>query len=514
MSPTTLSHIQDSIASFSREVEQNLEKWRGARGPESFLDVEVEVHKFAVNLADTVTKYLLQGILSDIKFQIEATAAVKNSRGDLRDGGARDVQIRLLGGSSIRVKVPYLKPRTTQRKRGRRRKSGNRGKGGVGLYPTLVALGIWIGVTPALAMEIVEQMSSSESHQAAFDSLGRHHISFNTKVIRRIFYYFANRMAKQRKSWVEEINLSGVRQKGPLSGKRVVVGTDGGRIRIRQPARCGRRRKKTRHRSFKAPWKEPKVLVIYVINEQGYICDSFHPILDATMGDCDKVFEMIAAYLMALGASESSQIIFVSDGAPWIWNRIPYLSKSLGIDAVRIIEVVDFYHAAKALYDIADIPHWNAKERGKWVKIAKKLLNQGHIEALINHIKTLARGRRAKAISEHIGYFKRHSSRMRYQWFRAKKIPIGSGAVESAVRRIINLRLKGNAKFWLLNNTDGMLLVRSYLKAGRLEQLFTWSLHQAASWWCIPSPGPVFAWSAPVTVAPEEEFRGPLRQAS
>ena len=37
------------------------------------------------------------------------------------------------------------------------------------------------------------------------------------------------------------------------------------------------------------------------------------------------------------------------------------------------------------------------------------------------------------------------------------KLPIGSGAVESLIRQAVNLRLKGNGKFWLKENAEIIL---------------------------------------------------------
>ena len=66
---------------------------------------------------------------------------------------------------------------------------------------------------------------------------------------------------------------------------------------------------------------------------------------------------------------------------------------------------------------------------------------------------------------------------------RRRRRPIGSGAAESAVRRVINLRLKGNSKFWREENAEGMLLLRSYLKAGRFDDLVAWSSSASNRWW-------------------------------
>ena len=60
---------------------------------------------------------------------------------------------------------------------------------------------------------------------------------------------------------------------------------------------------------------------------------------------------------------------------------------------------------------------------------------------------------------------------MNYADIRQKGLPIGSGAMESAIRRVVNLRLKGASIYWLRENVEAMLLLRSYFKAGRWDML-------------------------------------------
>ena len=80
---------------------------------------------------------------------------------------------------------------------------------------------------------------------------------------------------------------------------------------------------------------------------------------------------------------------------------------------------------------------------------------------------------------------------MRYPVFKEQGLPLGSGAIESAVRRVVNLRLKGNARYWLEENAEHMLLLRSYLKAGRFDDLFNWSLSESVRWWTQQHPSPL-----------------------
>jgi hypothetical protein len=51
------------------------------------------------------------------------------------------------------------------------------------------------------------------------------------------------------------------------------------------------------------------------------------------------------------------------------------------------------------------------------------------------------------------------------------ELAIGSGAVESAVRRVIYLRLKGASVAWLVEHAEGMLHLRAHAKSGRWTDL-------------------------------------------
>src|SRR3989304_6116056 len=68
-------------------------------------------------------------------------------------------------------------------------------------------------------------------------------------------------------------------------------------------------------------------------------------------------------------------------------------------------------------------------------------------------------------------FFITHLPHMHYKEIKDGNFPIGSGAVESGIRRVVNLRLKGPGIFWHEEIADAMLLLRSYYKAGRWNLL-------------------------------------------
>ena len=51
--------------------------------------------------------------------------------------------------------------------------------------------------------------------------------------------------------------------------------------------------------------------------------------------------------------------------------------------------------------------------------------------------------------------------------FEGQNVPCGSGSVESAIRRVINLRLKAPGTFWKIEMAEVFLFLRSQLISGR-----------------------------------------------
>ena len=59
-------------------------------------------------------------------------------------------------------------------------------------------------------------------------------------------------------------------------------------------------------------------------------------------------------------------------------------------------------------------------------------------------------------------YLQKHgeAGRLKYPTFRAPRFAAGQRRVESNIRRVVNLRLKGNAIYWRDNNAEAMLQIR------------------------------------------------------
>ena len=113
------------------------------------------------------------------------------------------------------------------------------------------------------------------------------------------------------------------------------------------------------------------------------------------------------------------------------------------------------------------------KEKEKIRKNLKDMLWQDDIAAMEKLIRMNLTGkRREKALNKWNNYFHANSKRMQYALFESEGLPRGSGSVESAIRRVINLRLKSCGLFWKKENAEIYLFLRSQLITGRWKTFF------------------------------------------
>jgi len=59
---------------------------------------------------------------------------------------------------------------------------------------------------------------------------------------------------------------------------------------------------------------------------------------------------------------------------------------------------------------------------------------------------------------------------MDYGKYRLMGLPLGSGAIESAIRRVVNLRMKSNGIFWRIDRGEEMLMLRATVLSDRWDE--------------------------------------------
>ena len=255
------------------------------------------------------------------------------------------------------------------------------------------------------------------------------------------------------------------------AGRILLIEFDGFKIRLRQKKK-GRIGKNKKRHGFFLHWTESKSFLIREIDEEGRKIPGGLSIIDGTLGTADDMFSLLEMYLFYAGLDlgQYDYIEFGSDGAEWIPGREKAIAEKLPVPSEIIWMFVDWYHATEHLWEIANARKgWRKKDREAWVKKAKGYLWNGDIDGLVAEINVLCVGRNAKDIAKKKRYFVENADRMQYSTMQGLGLAIGSGAIESAGRQTINLRLKGPGMTWLPENGESMVMMRSYLKSGNWD---------------------------------------------
>ena len=153
----------------------------------------------------------------------------------------------------------------------------------------------------------------------------------------------------------------------------------------------------------------------------------------------------------------------VGDGAPWIWNLA---AAHFG----ERTEVVDFYHAAEHVWTVARTMYGAES-------IEAQLGAQVCIRAMRAAGATPVRAARAAlqpetaAAAEVVrvdrGYFATNAGRMDYPALAAQGLPIGSGAVESSAKHVVQQRMKRPGQRWSERGGRAMLALRTRVASAR-----------------------------------------------
>lgn len=371
----------------------------------------------------------------------------------------QEIRVTLPTGTKIRIRSPFFVKASPKRGR-KKRGPQNRGE-----HLLLSLMGFVHKVEPSLAFRAVQLAVLAPSFATASKSLAQEGIELSPNKIRQMVAKLGSHDPCSR---VER--LLSDEEVCPLKNQRVLLSVDGGRLRQRKNKR-GPRPAGNKRCGFHTDWIEPKLFTLYLLDEEGDIIRATPPFVDGTTGKLKEFLGLLQHYFTRLGIEQASEVVLVGDGAPWIWERIPNLLRTTGVDSLKITEIIDWTHAKQNLNKAFETL---SKKKRKKVDIThfKNLLFSGKISKIVDEVKSLLKVRPTSKIMKKLkSYFASNESRMQYAANQAKNFPIGSGVVESAIRRVINMRVKSPGSFWTLNFAETVIYLRAQLLYGRWENL-------------------------------------------
>jgi hypothetical protein len=335
----------------------------------------------------------------------------------------------------------------------------------------LAALGIRKGATPALHSQVGRMTALLPSIALARDELRHQGPALDEKTIHRMARQLGAEVLATRTRDVQRFRDGQLPAGQEMAGQHVVAQVDGGRVRIRTQVETKKRKGVKYRRKIRVEWREPKLLILYLSDRKGRMLRGTRPWIDGTLNGPDHLMELLALHLHRLGAARAKAVSFVSDGAPWIWNRLDWVVGRAGLDPKRIERILDCCHAAHHISLALQALDLSEAERTATYRTLRHRLRAGRSRDVVSTLRTMAEGQPPDSgVWTEIEYLNKHEAHLRYDWFGYRGRPPGSGAVESAIRRVINLRLKGNGIYWKEENAEAMLVLRAAVLTGRWEE--------------------------------------------
>jgi hypothetical protein len=151
--------------------------------------------------------------------------------------------------------------------------------------------------------------------------------------------------------------------------------------------------------------------------------------------------ELMWATGCAAQADLTRELVFVCDGAAWIWNLLTTYYP-------QAVQIVDWYHAADRLARVAHAAFEQAAARECWLEHTETDLWEGRVTKVIQACADLAA--HCADAQDAMTYFTNNAARMRYDQYRAADYLIGSGTVESSCKQIVTQRLKCSGAQWII----------------------------------------------------------------
>ena len=434
----------------------------------TLLDLEKSIFKYLLSISDSIIEQLLLEAVSNSHF-IDHVVATYKTKGYTVHSRKYKTHVQLYGGKTVHLETVYMLPKREPKRRKNNDASQPRIKGN-GVYPVLKMLGFSGQASPAL-QNALALSAINNTFAEATENVQRHGIDVSEKRLRTVSENVGKIALEKRADELTEFKQGTLPQQNTFTGKRVVITIDGGRIRMRKNKK-GKKKKGQKRKGFHTDWKEPKLFKLYAIDENGKKQDKqILPYCDGTHLGRDKFKELLKMHLHKTNVASAEQIIFINDGATWIWNIIDELTDEMKLDTHKIYKVLDFYHAAEHLWRVIDsLKGLSEKQKKRLFKSCRKQLKSGNIDTLIESLGKKAK--RSQNAYKELRYFHGKEDRCRYDSFLDKNIPIGSGAIESTIRRVVNLRLKGAGMFWLQENAEAFLHLRCQLKSNRWNSFF------------------------------------------
>jgi hypothetical protein len=244
-----------------------------------------------------------------------------------------------------------------------------------------------------------------------------------------------------------------------------VAERDGGRVPVVEPDPTQRDRRKGKH----LKWQEAKICRVHPLG-------STPSVYGGTLeGGAEEAGRPLLHCAVKAGWGTRTHIHAVGDGAPWIADQV---AERFGAQGAYLL---DFYHACEYLAAAAkrcdpDPDAWRARQKAN----LKANRSDEVLSSLEPHREPATMADTEAPVRSGYRYVSNRLPQLDDQGALQQGWPIGSGAIESSHRYIVQQRLKRPGAGWLPRNAEHMLALRLNRANHRWETYWQRCIQQAA----------------------------------
>lgn len=216
-------------------------------------------------------------------------------------------------------------------------------------------------------------------------------------------------------------------------------------------------------------WKEMKVGMVFRDKDIIKRSDESHIITQkeyvSYFGSVNEFKKFLFAAAARGGYGTIKEVVVIGDGAQWIWN----MCEELFPDAVQIL---DFYHFSENTYEYAKFiyPEDEVKRKA-WVKGILSAVESGRVDEAIRLVEEKKVEKLPDTVVNLQTYINNNKERINYKELKQKGYYIGSGAIESANKMVIQQRMKQSGMRWGMVGGQDIATLRTKHESDRWEEV-------------------------------------------
>ena len=311
------------------------------------------------------------------------------------------------------------------------------------------------GLTDEMRVETAFYGQNQSSFEAAQKMIKKiYGMEINSETIRQVTEEIGRAVfevdAKKARETIENMDRINMADDSDKQEKTLYLMTDGAAVNTRVEDENG------------STWRENKTVIAFTNRDMIKRKDGSHIIVrkeySALIGSAEEFKGFVLNTALKSGYGQIKEVVVIADGAAWIRNMC-------GEIFPEATQILDLYHLKENIYTYAK-GRFNQDEKRyvPWAERLASLIENGETDRALDEIPEDDSGQ-PKTVNLKT-YIKNNRDKINYSEYKKRGWFVGSGAIESANKTIVQRRLKQAGMRWSVSGAQALLTLRCKDESG------------------------------------------------